>query len=172
MTRPRIALIVAVSENHVIGRDGGMPWHLPEDMKHFKRMTMGKPMIMGRRTFESIGKALPGRTTIVVTRADLDVPGVVVRRSIADAFDEAVRLATETGTDEVMIVGGGKIYADTIARADRLYLTRIHDTIEGDTWLPAIVADNWNLVKIETVEVDGSGPNLTFETLDRVGGRP
>ena len=168
MPVPRIALIVAMAENRVIGRDGGMPWHLPQDLKFFKQTTMGKPMIMGRRTFESIGKPLPGRTTIVVTRSDMDIPGVTICRSIADALDEGLRVAVASGADEVMVVGGGQIYADTMAMADRIYLTRIGMAVDGDTWFPELASDKWSLVQNVPAKTEGEEPALTFQTFDKV----
>jgi dihydrofolate reductase len=117
-----LSLIVAASRNNVIGSEGGLPWHLPDDLGHFKRLTTGKPVIMGRRTFESIGRPLPDRRNIVMTRqADYPATGCEVVSSV----DEALSLVH--GTDEVMIIGGGQVYRDFLPHADRIYVTRVQD---------------------------------------------
>ena len=126
-----LSLIYARSENRVIGKDGGLPWRLPDDFRHFKRTTMGHPIIMGRRTFEDHNTALPGRTNIVLTSRALDVAGIHVRRSLDDA------LAPYRDTDEeVFIAGGAALFASTFPHADRVYETIVHATVEGDTRLP------------------------------------
>ena len=127
MTPPLITLIVAVADNGVIGRDNTLPWHLPEDLKRFKRLTLGKPIVMGRKTFESIGKPLPGRQNIVVTRDPNYLrEGVTLARSA----DDALRAAGEV--PEVMVIGGAELFRSLLPRAGRVHLTRVHGNIEGD----------------------------------------
>ena len=135
-----VTLVAAVARDGVIGADGGLPWHLPDDLRRFKALTMGHTMIMGRRTFESIGRALPGRVSVVVTRdAGWTAPGVTVAHSV----DEALALAGP-GT-EVMVVGGGEIYRQTMDRADRLEITHVDADVEGDTRFPEIDPAVWQL---------------------------
>lgn len=143
---PTITLVAAVARNGTIGADGGMPWHLPADLRHFKALTMGHPMIMGRRTFESIGRALPGRRTIVVTRdSEWSAPGV----ELAHSVPEAIALAGQ----QVMVVGGGDIYRQTIDVADRLEITHIDADADGDTRFPTIDPARWQVT--DTVAADG-----------------
>ncbi len=121
----------------MIGRDGAMPWHLPSDLKTFRRLTIGKPMIMGRKTFDAIGKPLEGRDNIVVTRrADFSVAGVERAGSIAEALEIAHERAAARGIDEIVVIGGAEIFAATLPMADRIYLTRIHARPAGDTFFP------------------------------------
>ncbi len=130
----RIALVVAAAENGVIGRDGQLPWRLPSDLKRFRKLTLGKPMIMGRKTFDSIGKPLDGRDSIVVTRqADFQHPGVHRAASIEDAFALGQELAAKRGADEVTVIGGAEIFRLALARAQRIYLTVVHAAPAGDT---------------------------------------
>jgi dihydrofolate reductase len=147
-TRPKIALIVAVAQNGVIGRDGGLPWRLPSDMAFFKRVTMGKPIVMGRRQFESVGRPLPGRINIVLSRQeDYQPEGVLVFSDFDAALEHAQTLAEVDGAGEVMIIGGGEIYARALPRADRLYLTKVDAAPRGDTFFPRIDADAWERVE-------------------------
>ncbi len=145
-----ISHIVAMSENRVIGRDGGMPWHIPEDFKFFKNTTMGHAMIMGRKTWDSIGRPLPGRLSIVVSRTDnLRLPdGVIQCHSVDDAIRTCKDLQTEWG-DECFIVGGGEIYRQTLPLIDRVYLTVIHKTIDGDTLYPELSTEAFGEIKSE-----------------------
>jgi dihydrofolate reductase len=161
----RISIIVALDEGHVIGNEGGMPWHLPADIKFFKSVTMGKPIIMGRSTFESIGKPLPGRTNIVVTRKkDFQAPGC----RLAHSIDEALAIAEEEAADEAMIIGGGAIYEQTLDRTDRLYMTHIGAHLIGDTHFPAINLEEWEEISRSEHAADGDNPfDLTFVVLDR-----
>ena len=139
-----ISLVVAASSNNVIGRDGGLPWHLPDDLRHFKRITTGKPVIMGRRTFESIGKPLPDRRNIVMTRdPDYVVDGCDVVSSASDAIDLV------EGAAEAMIIGGGMVYHDFLPLADRIYLTRVQAQVEGDTHFPEVDEATWQLMSSE-----------------------
>jgi len=143
----RIALIVAMTQNRVIGAGGGMPWHISSDLMHFKKITMGKPIIMGGKTHRSIGKALPGRDNIVITRTPDDLPeDVVPARDLAHALEQADICAKARDVDETMIIGGGEIYAQAIAQADVIYLTEIHETVNGDTFFPTIDPNLWQEV--------------------------
>ncbi|MBD3857718.1 MAG: dihydrofolate reductase [Acidobacteria bacterium] len=146
-----VSLIVAVSSNGVIGHDGGLPWHLPADLKHFKRTTMGHHLIIGRRTWDEVGKPLPGRTMVVVTRSRRFAPeGAKVVRSV----EQALEIAAED--DEPFIGGGSQIYRIALARdlVHRIYLTRIHAEVEGDTFFPEFDLDDWELVSEEHHEAD------------------
>ena len=144
-----ISLVVAASINNVIGSDGGLPWHLPDDLRHFKRLTTGNPIVMGRRTFESIGRPLPDRRNIVMTRDAVYVaPGCDVVTSV----DEALDLVEDA--DEVMIIGGGQVYRDFLPHADRIYLTRVQADVEGDTYFPDIDEAGWRLVSSEPHAAD------------------
>ena len=145
----RISLVVAASKNNVIGRDRGLPWHLPDDLRHFKRLTVGKPVIMGRRTFESIGRPLPDRRNIVMTRdANYAADGCDVVTSVEEALDAA------QGAGEVMVIGGGQVYRDFLPHADRLYLTRVQADVEGDTYFRDIDRIRWRLVSSEHHDAD------------------
>ena len=147
MTVP-VAMIAAVAENGVIGVGNAMPWRLPSDFAHFKRATMGKPLIMGRNTFESIGKALPGRINIVVTRQRGYQPdGVLVFDSLTAALDHAQNLAAAAQAGEVMIGGGAQIYAEAMPLADRLYISHVALAPAGDAWFPAIDPATWAVVE-------------------------
>ncbi|MDH4072115.1 MAG: type 3 dihydrofolate reductase [Gammaproteobacteria bacterium] len=164
----KISIVVATSANNVIGVDGGLPWHLPEDLKRFRQITMGKPMIMGRATFESIGRALPGRKSIVLTRQpDFEAEGCVVVPSIEAALKAA------GDADEVMVIGGGEIYRQFLARADRIYLTRLQAELEGDTTFPELDMDEWEVVAVEEYPA-GDERELGFdvETMERVAPGP
>jgi dihydrofolate reductase len=136
--KPVISLVVAAADNNVIGKDNAMPWHIPEDFKHFKTVTMGKPCIMGRKTFESIldslGKPLPGRVNIIVSRKNYQHDGAITCKDLDEAIDQAGR----TGAQEICIIGGAQIYAQAITMADRIYLTRVHQSPEGDASFPAL----------------------------------
>lgn len=139
-----VAIIVAMAQNNVIGKDNQLPWRIPADLKYFKSMTMGKPMIMGRKTFESIGKPLPGRTTIVVTKnKQFSFPGVLVAYSVDEALRQACEVATDSGVGEVMVVGGAQLYAECLPLADRLYITEIKAVVDGDAYFPSLTPDVW-----------------------------
>lgn len=147
-----VSQVVVVAENGVIGADGAMPWHLSSDLARFKRLTMGKPMVMGRKTFESIGTALPGRTSIVVTRnADWQAPGAVVAKDVEQALALAEALVRDAGGDGYCVVGGGEIYRQTRNRATRIDLTRVHAAPDGDTTFDPPESENWALVESENV---------------------
>lgn len=167
----RIALIWAMSENRVIGRAGGLPWRLPDEMAYFKRTTLGRPVIMGRRTWT--GRALPGRTNIVVTRQGLaDAPeGVHVLGDLAAALELARAQARRDGVDEVMVIGGAEIYAQALPMADRLYMTVVHAEVEGDVLFPAFAADDFVEVRRETHPTDARHAHaFTIHVLDRRAG--
>ncbi|MEJ1965987.1 MAG: dihydrofolate reductase [Gammaproteobacteria bacterium] len=164
IARPLISIVVAATENDVIGRDNGMPWHLPDDLKYFKARTMGKPMLMGRKTFESIGKPLPGRTSVVLTRdPSWHANGVVIVRSL----DEAKCWAE--GMPELCAIGGAEIFHLVMPLASRLFLTRIHTNIPGDTFFPKIDASEWREVERTEHPADARHAYaMSFVTLDRV----
>ena len=125
--------MVAAARNGVIGRNNALPWHLPEDLRYFRRVTMGKPVVMGRKTFESIGKPLPGRTNIVITRnRAYSAEGIKVVRGLNEALNLAADIALIDGVEELVVIGGAEIYRTAIPRADRLYMTEVHAQVEGD----------------------------------------
>ncbi|MCW8883947.1 MAG: dihydrofolate reductase [Motiliproteus sp.] len=165
----KLALIVAQSENRVIGRNNKLPWHLPEDLKYFKSVTMGKAIIMGRKTFESIGRPLPGRTNIVVTRdASYKAEGIEVVHSLEAAVDKAEILALINGADEALVIGGAQLYEQALPRADRLYLTQVHHQVDGDAYFPAFEQNEWQQVGRDDFDADGHNPyNYSFLVLDR-----
>lgn len=147
----RIAMIAAMANNRVIGKDNKMPWHLPEDLKHFKAMTLGKPVVMGRKTFESIGRPLPGRHNIVISRqADLVIEGV----TSVTSFDAVKQAAGEC--EELVIMGGGQLYRELLPQADILYLTQINLDVEGDTYFPEWDARDWQETEsLSCINADG-----------------
>ncbi len=146
-----ISFVVAASENHVIGKDNKLPWHLPNDLKFFKNTTWAMPVIMGRKTFESFGKALPGRTNIVITRqTDWKADGVIAVNTLA----QAVEAAAETDTKEAFIIGGGDIFLQSWPKADKIYITRVHAEFEGDTFFPEIAGNEWQLESDIEFEAD------------------
>lgn len=148
--QPRVTLIVCTARNRTIGRDGGMPWRMPSDLRHFKATTMGKPVVMGRKTFQSIGRPLPGRCNIVVTRT----PKPETPPQAADgthvvevtSLDAAIAAAATTDAVEVMIAGGGQIYAEALPRAERIIQTILAADIDGDTHFPALPTADWHVV--------------------------
>ena len=143
-TGVRLSLAVAADRNGVIGADGDLAWRISDDLKWFKANTLGKPVAMGRKTFQSIGRPLPGRDNIVVTRAgDFSAPGAFVTHSIAEALRLARVCAERRGAEEVCVIGGAEIYAQTIAEADRIYLTRVDAAVAGDVFFPEIDSRQW-----------------------------
>lgn len=149
-SEPALAMIVAVAENGVIGRDGAMPWRLSSDLKRFRALTMGKPMIMGRKTYQSIGRPLEGRESIVVTRqSDFNEPGTHRASSLEAAIELATGLVQAAGLDEIIVIGGAQIYAAALARATRIYLTRVHARPEGDTFFPELNKAQWREISCE-----------------------
>lgn len=158
----QISIVVAASDNDVIGVRGELPWHLPDDLRRFKTITMGKPIVMGRLTHESIGRPLPGRRNVILTRrADYRSPGCDVVRSVDDVFalDE----------EEVMIIGGGTVYAEFLPHAERVYLTRVHVCVDGDAFFPPLEPERWVVDKEEAMPVSGTPPiRATYVDLVRV----
>jgi len=145
-------MIAAVPKNNVIGANGGMPWYLPSDFKFFKATTLGKPLVMGRKQFETVGKPLPGRTNILVTRQQGYQPeGVIVINDFEAAIEHAKTIAVADGVDEIMIIGGGEIYKMAMPIADRLYITHIDAEPEGDIVFP-LIDDSWHAVSSPNVE--------------------
>lgn len=142
-----VAVIAAVARNGTIGRAGGLPWHLSEDLRRFKRLTMGHALVMGRKTHESIGRALPGRRNLVLTRNPAPVLADGAER--VDDLAAALDRCRQAGETEVFIIGGGEIYRQALALADRLYLTEIHQEVDGDTWFPADALVGWHEVARE-----------------------
>jgi dihydrofolate reductase len=138
-----ISLVVAASENNVIGKDNRLLWHLPNDMKFFKNTTWGMPVIMGRKTFESLGKPLTGRTNIVMTR---DREWVAKGTTVTANLDEAMKAAAETDAKEVFVIGGGEIFKQVLPQANRVYLTRVHTKLEGDAFFPELPVKDWKLL--------------------------
>lgn len=173
MSEVGLFCVVAAAENRVIGRDGTMPWHVPSDLKHFKATTLGRPMIMGRRTWASIGRALPGRTTIVVTRdADFRAEGAEVVASLGQAIARGREIAARDGVDGVAIVGGGEIYAQALPFCDRVELTEVKlaPPVDGSVLFPALDPAEWREVARRAGE---RGPrdeaDFDFVTLRRCG---
>ncbi len=163
----KISLIVAVSRNGVIGLNNQLPWHLPEDLKYFKSVTMGKPLIMGRKTFESIGRPLPGRTNIVITRdSSWSAEGVEVARTLQQAMTLGRLACARADVDEIMVIGGEQIYRLTLPGADRLYFTEVQADVEGDAFFPAIDPDQWQQVSEQLPEQTDTHP-YRFLVLDR-----
>lgn len=145
----KISLIVAFDENRLIGNKNALPWHLPADLKHFKNITLGHHMIMGRKTYDSIGKPLPGRISIVITRQkNHKVDGVIVLNTLEEA------LASCKNQEEVFIIGGAQIFKCSLPIATCLYITQIHHAFEGDTWFPEISSSEWKEVSRENFEAD------------------
>lgn len=160
-----LSIIVAMSDDRVIGLDNKLPWHLPADLQWFRRHTLGKTVVMGRKTFESIGKALPGRTNIVVTHeVGFEAPGCKVVHSI----DAALAAAAQEG-DEVMVMGGASFYAQLLPRADRMYLTLVHGCFAGDAWFPRYVDAEWRSVERSDHEPDEKNPYpYSFLIMERI----
>ena len=158
-----LALIAACAHDNVIGLDNSMPWHLPQDLKHFKATTLGKPIIMGRKTWDSLGRPLPGRLNLVVSRqADLQLEGAEVFADLASAIIRAEQWAREQGVDEVMLIGGGQLYAQALPQADRIYLTRIDLQVEGDAFFPAF--SGWQRIDCQEHPAGDATPAYAFET--------
>ena len=162
-----ISLVVAMATNRVIGKANGMPWRLPGEQKYFKAVTMGKPMIMGRKTYQSIGRPLPGRANIVVTRTgEVDGEGITVTHDFHEAVKLARAIAAGNETDEIMVIGGGNIYQQALPIADRIYLTEIHADVDGDTFFPPL-NDHWHEVSRTPATPPEGGPAYDFVVLER-----
>ncbi len=162
----RVSLVVAMAERRVIGRAGSLPWRISADLKRFKALTMGKPVIMGRKTFQSIGRPLPGRTNIVITRdASYGEDGI----RVAGGLDAAFKIAEGEGAEEAMVIGGGEIYRMALSMARRVYLTEVHIQVSGDTLFPVLDAGAWKEVGREDHDAEGAGvPAYSFVVLDRI----
>ncbi len=167
---PKVSMIAAMARNRVIGRDNQLPWHLPEDLKYFRSVTWGKPIIMGRKTFDSLGRPLPGRTNIVVTgQAGLKLAGARVTASLTEALEIAFAQAELDAVDEVMVIGGATLYQQLLDRADRLYLTKVDAEPDGDAWFPDFDEDRWQVTSERRVEAGDGYPAHCYQVLDRPG---
>jgi len=168
----QLAAIVAAAENGVIGRNNALPWRLPGDLQYFKRVTMGKPIIMGRKTFESIGKPLPGRSNIVITRnAQFQVDGVRAVNSLAAALRVAEDIALIDGVDEVVVIGGAEVYRESLSQVSRLYLTQVHASVEGDAYMPEVEWSDWRETTREHFPAQGANPyDYSFVVFERCEG--
>ncbi len=165
----RIALVAAVAENGVIGRQGRLAWHLSSDLKFFRKVTMNKPLIMGRKTFESIGKPLDGRDNIVITRnTAYEAPGIFTAVSLEEALELAHEKAGARSADEIAVIGGAQIYELALPRADRIYLTEIHASPNGDTWFPELDKAQWRETSRERFAAGpGDSAGYSFVVLER-----
>jgi dihydrofolate reductase len=166
-TPVRIAFVVARADNGVIGQDGKLPWHISADLQHFKRLTLGKPVLMGRKTYESIGRPLPRRTNIVITRDSAwQAEGVTVAHDLPTALALGYEDAHRTGVDEVMVIGGAELYRQTLAEAARIYLTEVHRAYAGDATFD-VTLEGWREVARERHDEAGDQPAYSFVTLER-----
>jgi dihydrofolate reductase len=163
----RISIIAAVAENGVIGRGGALPWHLSEDLRRFKRLTMGHTIVMGRRTWESISRQLPGRRMIVVSRqAGYNVDDDAV--DVAASLDDALLRAANAGDEEAFVIGGAELYREALSRADRLYITSVRADVIGDTYFPDIELNDWCLIESAEHYADAHNDHhYVFEVYDR-----
>ena len=160
----KISIVVAMAANGVIGQDNELPWHLPADLKHFKQTTMGKPILMGRKTWESIGRPLPGRTNIVITR---DRTYTAAGGIVVNSIEAAITAAGEQ--DEVMVIGGAELYRQVLPYTDTIYLTRIHERFDGDTRFPEISDTEWQQLERVDHEADEKNPHdFSFIRLERM----
>lgn len=149
-----ISLIVAKADNNVIGNGNKMPWHIPSELAHFKRRTLGKPIIMGRKTFDSLGRVLPGRPHVVISRQALALPdNCYAVQSLPQAFEQARTLLTD-GNDEIVVIGGAEIYRQALPLVDTLYVTEVHLTPEGDAFFPELDSREWQETEREDVAAD------------------
>ncbi|WP_165245176.1 dihydrofolate reductase [Paludisphaera soli] len=166
-----VSFVVAMANDRVIGRDGGLPWRLPRDLKHFRALTWGKPIVMGRKTHESLGRALPGRLNIVLSRGEFaHQPEIQVARSVEEALEQA----RATGADEVMVIGGGQVYEAFRPLCDRIHLTLVEGEFAGDTFFPFDLLDSpdWRTIHQERWEADASNPfDASYRILEREPGR-
>jgi len=163
-----LCLIAALAENRVIGRDNQLPWHLPADLKHFKALTLGKPIIMGRKTWDSLGRPLPGRLNLVVSRQPgLQLQGAEVLVSLDAALERAEAWARAEDAEELMLIGGAQLYELGLAMADRLYLTRVGLSPQGDAWFPEVAEVDWHLSSAVEHAPGLETPGYVFEVWDR-----
>lgn len=160
----RISMIVATAKNGVIGKDNALPWHLPADLKYFKFITMGKPIVMGRKTFDSIGRPLPGRQNIVITRdTSWHADGITIIHDVEDL----VSVLDDPDANEVMIIGGAQIYNALIDKADRLYITEVDLDVDGDAFFPKLKKDEWTQVSCDPHPAQDSQPSYSFIMYER-----
>ncbi|MGA6105873.1 dihydrofolate reductase [Pseudomonas solani] len=163
-----LSLIAALAQNRVIGRDNQLPWHLPADLKHFKALTLGKPIIMGRKTWDSLGRPLPGRLNLVVSRqAGLQLEGAEVFASLEEAVVRAEAWAREEEAEEVMLIGGAQLYTQGLEHGDRLYLTRVELAPEGDAFFPEVSDADWHLASSIEHEASAETPAYAFQVWER-----
>jgi len=164
-----LCLIMARADNGTIGADNALPWHISSDLKNFKCLTTGKPVIMGRKTFDSIGKPLKGRTNIVVTRdPQWNVSGTIVCHDLKEAIETGRTQAATDGVNEIMVIGGAEIYVRLLKDADRIYLTEVHQRYEGDAWFTAPDKTQWKEMSRERFAPDDEGgPSYSFVVLNR-----
>jgi dihydrofolate reductase len=159
-----------MGENRAIGKGGNLPWHLHSDMRYFRKVTMGKPIIMGRLTFKSLGRALDGRVNIVLTRnAAFEAPGAIMAYNLEEALDVARRAAASAGVDEIVVMGGEDVFRAVLPQASRIYLTEVHASPHADTWFPELDLSQWREV---SREAHAAGPKddhaFSFVVLDRI----
>lgn len=168
-SRPQIVFVVAVAENGVIGLGNAMPWKLKSDLKRFKAITLGRPVIMGRKTFTSVGRPLPGRTNIVVTRDNaFQAPGIVVATSLDAALDVARGDALRRFATEIMVIGGAEIFAQWLTKADRLEITEVHAAPEGDTFMKPVDLAEWQeTARMRHSKADGDTADISYVTYER-----
>jgi dihydrofolate reductase len=160
----KLTAVVAASDNDVIGRDNALPWHLPADLAYFKRVTMGKPMLMGRKTFESIGRPLPGRRNLVLSRRGFSAPGIETVATVEEACERVA------GAPELMVIGGAEVFRLAMPYLDHLHLTRVHTRVEGDVFLPPL-AGEWREVRREDHPADDRNAiAMSFIEMQRVSG--
>lgn len=163
-----IALIIAVARNGVIGRDNTLPWRLPADLKHFKATTLGKPIVMGRKTFESLGRPLPGRTNIVITRdRTFAADGAVVVHSLEEALREAEAVAMRDGAEEIMVIGGAEIYRQALPLAQTVYYTRVLLDVDGDAHFPELDTAQWQCTHRQCFSAEGDYPAYELQLFRR-----
>lgn len=166
LNHPKISAIAAMSENRVIGDDNQLPWHLPADLKHFKTLTTNHPILMGRKTYESIGRPLPNRSNIIITRNHaFHAPGCIVVRSI----EEAIEHATSNHSDEIFIIGGAEVYKQLLPNIERIYLTIVHEIFEGDAFFPELNLAEWKENDRVLHEADENNDyDYSFIVLDKI----
>lgn len=171
MTQPAIAMMMAMDKNRLIGKEGGMPWHVPGEMAYFKRVTMGKPVIMGRKTYESMGRPLPGRTNIVITRnQEWAADGVVVVHDLDAAIQHATAVcqSDESAAAEIMVIGGAGLCRDAMDKTQRFYLTVIDHEYEGDVFLDSFEWDQWKVISEDVQDpANTGGLMVTYWVLEK-----
>lgn len=169
-SRP-LSIIVARADNGVIGRDNAMPWHIPDDLKYFRKITLGKPVLMGRKTFVSLQRPLPGRPNLVVSRdPHFTAEGVEIFSSLESALRRGQELSAASGADEIMLIGGAQVFAEGFPHVSRLYLTEIHSTPDGDVFFPPFDRSQWSEISRHPVAADNAVPAHDFVVLERNSG--